>query len=310
MPLLDEGFESGGVGTPWIVSAFPSGFSQERVHSGAYSARLVSEGFNGGGASQTFATTPGTAISVAVWLLPTATGRPLTFHIDVNPGDGSNLVQIDSFLPSSADVWTYREYPTVVAETSQATVFWSNAAPGVGGEVSWFLDDISLLLSEDEDMARKWDAIDAALNVIRGINGTTDGFNVNLEGRVYSRVFFPRERPSDKLPYVCVPLDQEAERIEYESFLFVSAWTLTGYAFFPDNPESDVNNSAGAETAAKFRDDLVRAFMNDRTLNGTAHYGEVKTIETTSGSVEDPATWVIFTIDFMQMAGATDLTAA
>ena len=160
------------------------------------------------------------------------------------------------------------------------------------------------------DMARKWSAIAAAIDVVKGINGTTDSYNVDFEGRVYSRLFLPSEQPTVTLPYACIPLNQEGETVSYEGFAFLSTYRLTGWAFFADNPESDVLDSAGGVAAAKFRDDLIRAFMADQTLDGQAQNVEVASIETGMGDVGDPTTWVTFTIEFTQQAGADDLQAA
>jgi hypothetical protein len=157
------------------------------------------------------------------------------------------------------------------------------------------------------DMARKWSAIAAAISAIKGINGSGDNYNVDFENRVYSRLFLPTEQPTVKLPYACVPLNQEGETIAYEGFAFTSTYRVIGYAFFTDNPESDVLETNGGFTAATFRDDLIRVFMSDQTLGGQAQNVEVTAIETYSGSDGDPTTWVIFTIDFLQIAGAADL---
>lgn len=160
------------------------------------------------------------------------------------------------------------------------------------------------------DMARKWSAIAAAIAAIKDINGATDSYNVDLEGRVYSRLFLPSEEPTVTLPYCCVPLNQEGETVSYEGFAFTSTYRLTGWAFFADNPESDVLDSAGGVLAAKFRDDLIRSFMADQTLGGQAQNVEVTSIETGMGDIGDPTTWVMFTIEFTQQAGADDLQAA
>lgn len=164
--------------------------------------------------------------------------------------------------------------------------------------------------SEDA-MASKWGAIDAAVQVMRGIDGSASAFNTNFEGRVYSRLFFPHEQPGTvKLPYACVPLDQEGEQIEYEGFAFTSTWRLTGYAFFEDDTESHPLESSGAQAAAKFRDDLIRAFMADQSLGGETQNCIVTAIDTAAAFEGDATTWVVFTIEFTQMAGASDLEVA
>ncbi len=157
------------------------------------------------------------------------------------------------------------------------------------------------------DMARKWSAIAASIDAVKNINGSGDNYNVDFENRVYSRLFLPSEQPTVKLPYACIPLNQEGESISYEGFAFTSTYRLVGYAFFSDDIESDILESNGGLTAAQFRDDLIRVFMADQSLGGQAQNVEVTSVETYSGSDGDPTTWVIFTIDFMQIAGAADL---
>lgn len=179
-------------------------------------------------------------------------------------------------------------------------------AVGVPATGRWLVDDIEIVEVE----MRKWDAISSVVAAVKTINGVTDGFNIDLANRVYSRLFTPPEQPTVMLPYCCIPLDQEAETIEYEGLSFTSTWKIAGWAFLSDNPESDVLNSAGAESAAKFRDDLLRAIMADQSLGGTTINCEVASVDTFEGSVGDPTTWVQFTISFEQIGGAADLVPA
>ena len=132
----------------------------------------------------------------------------------------------------------------------------------------------------------------------------------NLGGRVYTRLLFPTMTPDAKMPYVCVPVQQETETLEYEGLGFISTWRLVGYAFFQDNPESDVLNSAGGIAASDFRDDLIKAFMADQYLSGMTENCEVISVETVPGSSDDNATWLLFTLEFTQHAGAGDLGIA
>jgi len=165
----------------------------------------------------------------------------------------------------------------------------------------WVIDDIEI---EEVDM-KKWPAVSAAITALKSITGAT--YNNDLGSRVYTRLFTPQEQRDVKLPYACLPVDQEAERIEYEGFQFQSTWRLTGHAFFDDNSESDPLNSAGATSAAKFRDDIIRAFMADPDLGQTVNNCEVTNIETSAGIVDDGVSEVIFTVEFMQYGGAADL---
>jgi hypothetical protein len=159
-------------------------------------------------------------------------------------------------------------------------------------------------------LAGKWAAIDGAITALRTITGSVDGYNTNLENRVYSRLFLPSETTGLKLPYVCFSLDQEGERIEYEGLGFSSRWSMTGFGFFEDNPESNPMDSTGMISAALFRDDLIRAFTADQSLAGAVLNCEVTSVETASGSVGDPWTWVVFTVEFWQQLGRSDLEVA
>ena len=158
-------------------------------------------------------------------------------------------------------------------------------------------------------MARKWQALEAARDVLRSIDGT-NGYNTNFEGRVYSRVFEPPAQTSESLPYVCLALNQETERLEHDGQSAESKYQLLGHAFFSDDPESDPVNSSGAVEAAKFRDDVIRAFMLDPTLGGTVHYCLVDAVDTYSGNLASPVCRVTFNLEIVQIIGAADLTAA
>lgn len=179
---------------------------------------------------------------------------------------------------------------------------------GVGGAIAsgeWLIDDIEIGGQE----MKKWTGISAAIAAMKTIT-TAGNYNNDLGSRVYTRLFTPQEQRDVKLPYACLPVDQEAEKIEYEGFQFQSTWRLTGHAFFDDNSESDPLNSTGATAAAKFRDDLIRAFMADPDLANTVNNCEVTNIETSAGIVDDGVSEVIFTIEFMQYGGAADLAAS
>jgi len=183
-------------------------------------------------------------------------------------------------------------------------------SPATSGSGFWLVDDVELDDGVDVALIGKWSAVQNAVDVLKAIDGTANGWKTNLESRVYTRLLFPTMTADMKLPYVCVPLQQESESIEYEGFAFISTWRLVGYAFFQDNPESNTLDSAGGVQAADFRDDLIKAFMADQTLSGVTENCEVTNLETVLGSSDDNCTWLIFTIEFTQHAGAQDLGIA
>jgi len=257
---------------------------------------------------------PGNTYPVWAWVNfdgMTLPGLPVRFYYE---GTGLDVLlnrQVDEFGDPVPDLgwelrfvgnWAYNfpDYKFYIIGLS---------VPGSLGTIN--VDEITIVATPAEvAVAGKWSAIAAATTVLKTINGTTDGFNTDLGNRVYSRLFFPSDTPDVKLPYVCFSLDQEGERISYEGFAFSSTWMMTGYAFFADNAESDMLDSSGSIAAALFRDDLIRAFMADQSLSATVLNCEVTAIETASGSISDPYSWVIFTVEFTQESGAADLAAS
>jgi len=173
----------------------------------------------------------------------------------------------------------------------------------------WLVDDVGITQLSEADM-KKWNAISGALSVLKGINGATGNYNNDFGStRVYTRLFTPSEQQGVKLPYACLTLTQEAEDIKYPGVGFSSVWHMKGVAFFDDNLHNDVLNSAGVILAAKFRDDLIRAFMLNYTLNHEVLEASVVSINTFAGVSTDGIAQVEFVIRFEQMGGATDLSA-
>lgn len=244
---------------------------------------------------------------VSAWLNADLASDGTPIHIDVY---GGLLFASSTEKAQIGAGWQFVELGSFVdTEVNPANLYVGIEIKNIGGPVTagrWLVDDVEI---EEVEM-RKWDAISSVVAAVKTINGVTDGFNIDLANRVYSRMFTPPEQPTVMLPYCCIPLDQEAETIEYEGLSFTSTWRIAGWAFLSDNPESDVLNSAGAEAAAKFRDDLLRAIMADQSLGGTAINCEVASVDTFEGSTGDPTTWVQFTISFEQIGGAADLVPA
>jgi hypothetical protein len=222
--------------------------------------------------------------------------------------DGVDTVA--TFVVSVSDVaagWKPYDFGPFVntgsAYTTELQVFIETSSSGI-----WLVDDIEIV-EVSGDVMKKWSAISAAITAMKAVT-VAGNYNNDLGSRVYTRLFTPQEQRDVALPYACIPVDQEAEKIEYEGFQFQSTWRLTGHAFFKDNPESDPLNSAGATSAAKFRDDLIRAFMVDPDLGNSVKNCEVTTIETSAGVVDDGVSEVIFTVEFQQYGGAADLAAS
>lgn len=256
-------------------------------------------------ATRTFTVTPGNVYPIRLWVDGTDGGAQ-DLQLRLTDSSGTQLFSKSGLL--GYDLWE----PTIYTAIN-STVAVSLKVPypvytgGVATVANWKIDDFEL--EEAPAMAlSKWTAISAALDLLRGITGGT--FNTNFEGRVYSRLVLPTVEPTAGLPRVCLPLDQETERVEYENQYFNSTWRMSGYAFFADNIESDPLQSAGAEAAAKFRDDLIQAVMADQTLGGVVDSCEAVAFDTFPGGDEDATTWVNFILEFVQMGGAADLQAA
>jgi len=247
---------------------------------------------------------PGTTYMVSARLNADLAVTKLTVRIQ----DGVDTVA--TFVVSVSDVaagWQPYDFGPFVntgsAYTTELQVFIETSSSGI-----WLVDDIEIV-EVSGDVMKKWSAISAAIKAMKDVT-ITRNYNNDLGSRVYTRLFTPQEQRDVALPYACIPVDQEAEKIEYEGFQFQSTWRLTGHAFFKDNPESDPLDSAGATSAAKFRDDLIRAFMADPDLGNTVKNCEVTTIETSAGVVDDGVSEVIFTVEFQQYGGAADLAAS
>lgn len=258
----------------------------------------------------------GTHYAIYAWVMPNLADDAYPLRISIGlPNEETFVFETykSTLLPGWQRVFVgeFTAWRSGFFDDDQRLLRANLAFPGMVGYTPtgrWGVDDISIEESSEVDM-RKWDAINAAVNVLKTIT-TAGNYNNDLGSRVYTRWFTPATRGDVKLPYACLPVDQEAETIEYEGFQFRSTFNLTGQAFFSDNSESDPLNSTGATAAAKFRDDLIRAFMADQHLGGKAQNCEVTDIETSAGIIEDGVSEVVFTVSFMQYGGASDLTAA
>jgi hypothetical protein len=156
---------------------------------------------------------------------------------------------------------------------------------------------------------KKLAAVDAAMAVLRGINGSSGNYNTDLENRVYDRLFTPLQKPEVKMPFVCLPLEDEGEEIGYEGLCFTGSWRLVGSAFFQDNPESDPLFCDGGRQAGRFRDDLIRAFTVDQHLGREVLDCSIIRVQTSAGVIDDGISEVVFTLEFTQVAGPSDLGA-
>lgn len=262
-------------------------------------------------ASRTFAVTPGQVYPVRMWLNGD-NGGSIDLTLTLTDSSGSTVFTLS---PAVGFGWQLSEPTAYTAVGTHVTVTLTTPTPsggggGLGTSGNWLIDDFELEGSLGDFVLSKWGAINGSITVLKSILGSGDGYNTDLGNRVYTRLFLPTEQPDMVKPYVCLPLDQESEQLEYEGFAFTSSWRMVGHAFFDDNQESDPLDSDGSIQAAKFRDDLIRAFMADQTLGGQALNCIVTAIETASGVIEDGVAEVIFTVEFTQMGAASDLEVA
>lgn len=268
----------------------------------------------------------GNTNSTATRVVAIVKGRPTPVRMWVN-GDGASTIQLRLIVTDSIGQHTYTitsaigagwqlwEPFTYTGPDKSVTLALNTPTPGSGGGGlgtggTWYVDDLEVDESWNLSMLSKWSAVNASLDVLKGIDGSSGGSYSDLAQRVYTRLVLPTEMPDIAKPYCCLPLDQEGERIEYEGQMFTSTWRMIGHAFFDDNQESDPLNSDGSLQAAKFRDDLIRAFMADQSLGGQVINCEVQAIDTSSGVIDDGIAEVIFTIEFTQMGAASDLQVA
>jgi hypothetical protein len=256
-------------------------------------------------ASRSLSVVPGKTYPVRLMTKGDGAGAvPVQLHFE------SGLESFDFYLDAPiGSGWQVWEPGSVAFSVASVTLEIDGHTPAASGSGFWLIDDVEL----DDGVAdvgdlSKWKAIVNAKALLEQLAGPTTGWNTDLGGRVYTRLFTPMEETQQRRPYVCLPVNQEGEQIVHgPGGLATSTWKLEGYAYFDDDPESDRLNSDGARQASLFRDDIVRAFMDGTRLLGQAISCDVVAVDTGAGILEDGWCEVEFTISFEQMVGAADL---
>jgi hypothetical protein len=248
--------------------------------------------------------TVGEQYSILLWVTSEYLDSPkdmvLRLTVGDDPGAHQTFILMGTAIPGiDWSRWSVDFTPT----TTNPKLTFSVSTIQAGGYAG--IDDV--VIAKAADM-KKWDAINGSITVLKGITAAGN-YNNDLGSRVYTRLFTPQEQREVKLPYACLPVDQEAETIEYEGQGYHSTFVLTGHAFFADNSESDPLNSTGAIAAARFRDDLIRAFLSDTHLGNTTSNCEVTRVDTSAGIIDDGVSEVQFTVEFTQYGGAANLAA-
>jgi hypothetical protein len=293
MRPLDGGFESGGTGTPWVLAGNAS-FGSSPVFAGSYSMGLpASRAFGGGiqifsNVRQVIPTTPGEQIVISGWVHPDAGAvgldKIISYEVDFDPGDGTNLVTVDLTRPSiqgGGSTWTPWIMQPFTAATTQATVGWFNGVPEVDASTTWHIDE--LLVAGDDDVAKRsrWLAHQRLIAVLKGINGPGGGYHLDLGNRVFTKYIRPVGSTHPALPYLCVPLVNSAPRVEHDGTWLRHTWTVPIMAFVA---ESNVGAYDADSISALYHlgEDVYQAVMRDPTLNNT-----VNPVSFVSGAIEE-----------------------
>jgi hypothetical protein len=215
-------------------------------------------------------------------------------------GAGMQIIELGTFVPTETDLFLFAAlYNGHIQDPPNPT------------SGRWVVGSISVADASIPEfiVLSKWAAVENAIAVLKGINGAASASYTNLGGRVYTELFDPIDDPERPLPYVCVPLVNDEETIEYESFMFTARWRLTIYGYFA-NDADDRLEASGARLAANFRDDVVRAFMLDQHLSGQTVNAEIVSVNSRAGVLGLPFAETEMTLAFTQIGSADDLAAA
>lgn len=190
--------------------------------------------------------------------------------VQVSPDGVVRLLNYDGTPLSAWTVTVAGSYSSIGfgVQVPAATPMQVFGAIEQGGPTSWFIDDITV--TEISTGARamidssKFAGYEALLNRLRGITGPA--YALDLGGRVYPRLILPVEgRP--KLPYLCVPLIDEAERYEIEQTHVKAMWNVRLYGFVEETA-SELMEADSVRAVCNLRDDVFRALIPDWTLGG------------------------------------------
>lgn len=287
MRLLDAGFESGGIASPWTISGLAE-FVQAPVHSGAWSMSLpalrgIPVGVGVSMASQVIPTTPGEVLVLAGWVYAGDGAQKLQLLVDATTGDGSHLLPIETMLPASPGdhSWWPHIWQAFTAESSQAYIRWFNEPTAHPGSTQWYLDDMQIVGDDDVAKRSRWLAHQRLIAVLKGINGAPGGFHTDLGSRVFQKYIRPVGGTTPPLPYICVPLVNTAPRVEHEGTFIRHTWTLPIMLFVAET-NVGAYDSAGIASLYHLGEDVYRAVMLDPALSGT-----VRPVSFVSGGIEE-----------------------
>ncbi len=117
-------------------------------------------------------------------------------------------------------------------------------------------------------MARETHAAYTALiTALKGINGSTGGYWLNLQGRVYERLRVPEEVSTRGMPFISAPASFDAPSFAHEELLIRITWTQWIHLFVPETA-TDKRTSTSALQSHKARSDVMRALLLSKTPGG------------------------------------------
>jgi hypothetical protein len=159
------------------------------------------------------------------------------------------------------------------------------------------------VIEEARAMAAKWNAVSAASDVLKSING--DNFHTNLNDRVYSKFETPNTEPDRELPWGIL---QQIEPTTYEHRETPGhrVWRMVGWFFFGENAESDPMNTSAAKACHDFEDDVWEAFEIDPTLGGACKNCSIIAVKPSYGVTTDYAEVEVL-LEFEQWIGRGEL---
>ena len=283
--LLDNGdFTAQGL---WSFSGDFTYPATDQYRTASPSLRLDSDNVGGtpvnAEASQPVPVVKGTDITVAGFLRPSSGGdASSTISVWVEEGAPNFTVhQLTGDLPYSIfltfyDSWFPLVRKFVPTADTTATLFIKNSGSSGLPEpltgTTWHADDFSMshfIRDGDGFMKGKWDSMTKLIELLKGQIVGAPGFYHDLEGRVFNRLITPGEHDDLKLPFLCVPLIEEAQTYPVLDRLTQTQWEATVYAFASDRLAHDMLDSEGPRDISHLHDDVVKAFLSDCTLGKT-----------------------------------------
>lgn len=282
--LIDPSFETN---DPAHVYEFGAARSTIWANTGTYSVRLPRLAPELVGAwwyQVVTGLTPGQVYPFGAWInFSQSLGETMEFRVNFDPlGTGSwDLV-------GSISGRTGIEYWEPPHPTATGTAMGFRLSNIASGPVHiFFADDVFADGAFDTMAMSKYTAI-ANLQTLLKTMTVANGYQTELAGRVYTRLFTPDDKVGTNLPYVCIPLVEDAETIEYIGGRTAqSKWRQPFWFFCADNYATDQKDSAAVTAAAKFRDDVIKVIGTSATLTGAVRDCQVVSIQSTAGVLND-----------------------